>query len=131
MAGVSTDKLQELNTKTHYLESTDEKLNLRHGLGVLLVRQIVRQHNGTMKIESMPNCGYKTTLIFSISIKKRGLQDTENLFFVYEFRAIKFTTLSCKCESYEGKKNAKLWFVYDCCHDSIKDVFFAVGNRQH
>ena len=62
--GVSTDKLQELNTKTHYLESTDEKLNLRHGLGVLLVRQIVEAHNGTMKIESMPNCGYKTTLIF-------------------------------------------------------------------
>ena len=29
--GVSAEKLQELNTKTHYLESTDEKLNLRHG----------------------------------------------------------------------------------------------------
>lgn len=62
--GVSADKLQELNTKTHYLESTDEKLNLRHGLGVLLVRQIVEAHSGTMKIESALNCGYKTTLIF-------------------------------------------------------------------
>ena len=62
--GVTAEKLQELNTKTHYLESTDEKLNLRHGLGVLLVRQIVDAHRGTMKIESAPNCGYKTTLVF-------------------------------------------------------------------
>ncbi len=62
--GVSAEKLQELNTKKHYLESTDEKLNLRHGLGVLLVQQIVEAHKGTMKIESAPNCGYKTTFIF-------------------------------------------------------------------
>lgn len=62
--GVSAEKLQELNTKTHYLESTDEKLNLRHGLGVLLVRQIVEAHNGTLKIESVPNCGYATLLVF-------------------------------------------------------------------
>ena len=62
--GVTAEKLQELNTKTYYLESTDEKLNLRHGLGVLLVRQIVDAHRGTMKIESAPNCGYKTTLVF-------------------------------------------------------------------
>ena len=62
--GVTAEKLQELNTKTHYLESTDEKLNLRHGLGVLLVRQIVDAHRGTMKTESAPNCGYKTTLVF-------------------------------------------------------------------
>ena len=25
----------------------------------------------------------------------------------------------------------KLWFVYDCCHDSIKNMFFVVGNRQY
>ena len=62
--GVTAEKLQELNTKTHYLESTDEKLNLRHGLGVLLVRQIVDAHRGTMKIESAPNGGYKTSLVF-------------------------------------------------------------------
>ena len=65
--GVSAEKLQELNTKTHYLESTDEKLNLRHGLGVLLVRQIVEAHKGTMRIESAPDCGYKTTLCFRIA----------------------------------------------------------------
>lgn len=63
--GISAEKLQELNAKTHSLKSTDDKLNLCHGLGVLLVRQIVEAHNGTMEIKSTPNCGYKTTLTFA------------------------------------------------------------------
>ncbi len=62
--GVSAEKLNALNTKTHYLESTDRALHLRHGLGVLLVRQIVETHNGTMKILSEEHKGYETTLIF-------------------------------------------------------------------
>ena len=62
--GISALKLKELNTKTHYMESTDEKLNLRHGLGVLLVRQIVDAHHGVIKIESKPQEGFKTTLTF-------------------------------------------------------------------
>ncbi len=62
--GISALKLKELNTKTHYMESTDEKLNLHHGLGVLLVRQIVDAHHGVIKIESEPQKGFKTTLTF-------------------------------------------------------------------
>jgi signal transduction histidine kinase len=62
--GVTAEKLRELNIKTSVLECTDEKLNLRHGLGVPLVRQIVEAHKGTMTMESMPNCGFKTSLIF-------------------------------------------------------------------
>ena len=62
--GIPAQKLKELNTKTHYMESTDEKLNLRHGLGVLLVRQIVDAHHGVIKIESEPQKGFKTTLTF-------------------------------------------------------------------
>ena len=62
--GISAQKLKELNTKTHYMESTDEKLNLRHGLGMLLVRQIVDAHHGAIKIESKPQEGFKTTLTF-------------------------------------------------------------------
>ena len=62
--GIPAQKLKELNTKTHYMESTDEKLNLRHGLGMLLVRQIVDAHHGVIKIESEPQKGFKTTLTF-------------------------------------------------------------------
>ena len=63
-AGVSAEMLKELTADSHHLESTDEKLNLRHGLGVLLVRQIVEAHKGTMTMESAPQKGFRTVLTF-------------------------------------------------------------------
>ncbi|MEL7607272.1 sensor histidine kinase [Sedimentibacter saalensis] len=62
--GLSSEKLQELEEKPHYMNSTDERLDLRHGLGLLLVRQIVEAHEGTMQIKSVANHGFTTTLIF-------------------------------------------------------------------
>ena len=62
--GVSTEKLEKLRATTNHLENTDERLNLRHGLGVLLVRQIVEAHHGIMEIESAPQKGYQTVLVF-------------------------------------------------------------------
>lgn len=62
--GVSGEKLAELSADSRCLESTDEKLNLRHGLGVLLVRQIIEAHKGTMAMESEPQKGFKTVLTF-------------------------------------------------------------------
>ncbi|OCN03024.1 two-component sensor histidine kinase [Clostridium sp. W14A] len=64
--GLSAEKLRELKESTHYMESTDERLNLRHGLGLLLVRQIVEAHCGTMTIESEPGQGYQTVLCFQV-----------------------------------------------------------------
>ena len=66
--GLSTEKLRELEEKPHYMESTDERLDLRHGLGLLLVRQIVEAHNGAMKMESAPQSGYKAVLTFQKAI---------------------------------------------------------------
>ena len=62
--GVSAEKLDKLRATTNHLESTDERLKLRHGLGVLLVRQIVEAHHGTMEILSEPQNGYQTVLVF-------------------------------------------------------------------
>ena len=68
--GMSAEKLWELE-KPHYMESTDERLDLRHGLGLLLVQQIVEAHGGIMKIESAPQSGCKAILTFrwSLSLK--------------------------------------------------------------
>ncbi len=65
-AGVSAEKLKELTADHRRLESTDEKLNLRHGLGVLLVRQIIEAHKGTMSMESAPQKGFRTVLTFPV-----------------------------------------------------------------
>ena len=65
-AGVSAEKLKEPTADHRRLESTDEKLNLRHGLGVLLVRQIVEAHKGTMIMESEPQKGFRTVLTFPV-----------------------------------------------------------------
>ena len=62
--GLTPEKLQELEGKPHYMESTDERLDLRHGLGLLLVRQIVEVHHGTLFIESEPNKGYEARIVF-------------------------------------------------------------------
>ena len=63
-AGVSAEKLKVFTADHRRLESTDETLNLRHGLGVLLVRQIVEAHKGSIGMESAPGKGFKTVLTF-------------------------------------------------------------------
>lgn len=62
--GLSDDKLRELQEVPHYMESTDERLDLRHGLGLILVHQIAAAHKGTVTIESEPNKGYQAAIDF-------------------------------------------------------------------
>lgn len=64
--GLSAEKLKELNEKPHYMESTDDRLDLRHGLGLILVHQIVDAHNGIMQIESEEQKGCKVILDFPV-----------------------------------------------------------------
>lgn len=63
-AGLPEETLRKLKETPHYLESTDESLNLRHGLGLLLVRQIVQAQAGSLTIENRPEGGCRTTLTF-------------------------------------------------------------------
>ena len=51
--GMSPEKIQELEEKPHYMESMDEGLDLRHGLGLLIVREIVTAHRGILTLESV------------------------------------------------------------------------------
>ncbi|TCL55004.1 signal transduction histidine kinase [Kineothrix alysoides] len=65
--GISSEKLLELQSRPHYMKSVDERLDLRHGLGLLLVQKIIESHNGSLQIESEIKSGYRTTLIFPSS----------------------------------------------------------------
>ncbi len=62
--GVSPEKLHALENTPHYMDSTDERLDLRHGLGLLIVQQIAAAHKGTFGIESISPHGCKATLGF-------------------------------------------------------------------
>ena len=44
------------------MESTDEKLGLRHGLGLLIVRQVVNAHDGELEIDGAMQEGFSTTI---------------------------------------------------------------------
>ena len=62
--GLSPEKLRDLEEKPHHMESTDERLDLRHGLGLLIVRQVVAAHKGNLMIEGSEGCGCKIELLF-------------------------------------------------------------------
>lgn len=68
--GFSSEKLQELEQKPHYLNSMDERLDLRHGLGILIVNQIVNAHQGKMEIHNVLPHGCKIVLSFPQQTKE-------------------------------------------------------------
>ena len=62
--GLSDEKLKELKEKPHYMESTDDGLDLRHGLGLALVHQIVEAHLGEVRLQSNNHKGFCIELVF-------------------------------------------------------------------
>lgn len=65
--GLSAQKLRELENKPHYMESTDERLDLRHGLGLFIVRQIAAAHQGTLEVKNTPPHGCRATMRFAVN----------------------------------------------------------------
>ena len=62
--GLSEKTLNELKEKPHYMESTDERLDLRHGLGLLIVQQVAAAHNSSFELTTTHPQGCKATLTF-------------------------------------------------------------------
>ena len=65
--GLSAEALQALQEKPHYMESTDERLDLRHGLGLLIVQQVTRVHHGTFSLSNVAPSGCRAVMTFSRS----------------------------------------------------------------
>lgn len=65
--GISDKQIEELNNAPHYMISDQSTMEQRHGLGLLLVKQITLSHNGEMKIGHSCYGGFSVTLEFPIN----------------------------------------------------------------
>ena len=64
--GLSPETQKALKEKPHYLESTDDRLDLRHGLGLRIVRQVAEAHEGAFAISPVLPHGCCATLTFPL-----------------------------------------------------------------
>jgi len=53
--GVTDEQLKRLNIAPHYMVCDTNTIEQHHGLGLLIVKQIVNVHNGKIKIEHPSN----------------------------------------------------------------------------
>ena len=60
--GVSCDKLEKVKSNEHYLLGNGNILE-QHGLGLLIVKQIIKVHNGQITFKSQNNCGFQVTIM--------------------------------------------------------------------
>ncbi len=61
--GASGEQIDHLNRTPHYMACDTNTVNLRHGLGLLIVKQIINAHNGKVIIDHSKYGGFKTLLI--------------------------------------------------------------------
>lgn len=61
--GISDTQIQKLNTTAHYMLCDTNTKEQRHGLGLLIVKQILEVHNGEMMINHSNYGGFKVDLI--------------------------------------------------------------------
>ncbi|AVO03195.1 two-component sensor histidine kinase [Staphylococcus simulans] len=60
--GTTDEHIEKLNKTTHYLIIDDATAEQRHGLGLLIVKQIVESHDGIMIIGHSRYAGFAVTL---------------------------------------------------------------------
>lgn len=65
--GFSPEKLRTFAQGADCAESAGEKLDMRHGLGIDLVRRIAQAHQGSLAIQSAPGQGMRAVLSFPLS----------------------------------------------------------------
>lgn len=61
--GASDEQIDRLNHTPHYMACDTDTAEQRHGLGLLIVKQIIKGHNGTILIDHSEYGGFKVVLI--------------------------------------------------------------------
>ncbi|MCQ4637316.1 HAMP domain-containing histidine kinase [Anaerovorax odorimutans] len=65
--GASDARIEELNDKPHYMVCDDSITRQRHGLGLLLVKQIIAAHQGSVEIGRGSHGGFSVILRLKVS----------------------------------------------------------------
>ena len=66
--GVSDEQLETLNHAPHYMICDTSTSEQRHGLGLLIVEQIVDAHSGSVEISKSEHGGFMTTLKLPLTL---------------------------------------------------------------
>ncbi len=64
--GATKEQIEVLNHTPHYMVCDDNTTEQRHGLGLLIVKQIVESHHGTVLITNRRHGGFSVTLTFPL-----------------------------------------------------------------
>lgn len=64
--GATDEQIQKLNNTPHYMVCDDNTVKQRHGLGLLIVKQIVANHHGDIYISQSSYGGFSVQLIFPL-----------------------------------------------------------------
>ena len=66
--GATDEQIEKLNHSPHYMVCDEETTEQRHGLGLLIVKQIVFVHDGTMLIKHSEYGGLEVDLRLPMSM---------------------------------------------------------------
>ena len=64
--GMTSDEIGILQNRSHYLSNTDSSFNGQHGLGLYIVQQIVKMHNGDITFSKSESGGLDVTITLSV-----------------------------------------------------------------